>query len=296
VENGVKLRPDDGNDKSAYPPFKNRVSVLTAEDILAVWINVKSTASIDQMLQPSATPQNTQSGSVILRSGSRRHILVNPRGERTNSGEYYKQKTSNELPFGGFDFTQSPFREGNTEFIKMRNGEERAVRRYSPVDNEYKLTVLGKSFYSRLKRNYVVQIPVLVKGRRKDGSYYNIKSTLPISKMGVDRIQMRLNLTAQQRTQKIKEIVSAKLNLDEPIYEVSQEAWSYDQSSSGSWIINEETVGIHPDTRESVIALDRRVAQRLTRFPRYPSQKAYSQRPFKRAAICVASHASSPAS
>ena len=61
--------------------------------------------------------------------------------------------------------------EGNSEFIKMRNGEERAVRRYSPVDNEMKLSALGKSVYSRLKRNYVVQIPVLVKGRRKDGSY-----------------------------------------------------------------------------------------------------------------------------
>ena len=48
--------------------------------------------------------------------------------------------------------------------------------------------------------------------------------------------------------------------MDEPIYEVSQEAWSYDQSASGSWIINEETVGIDPDTRESVIALDRRVS------------------------------------
>ena len=90
---------------------------------------------------------------MILRSGNRKHILVNPTGERTNLGEYYEQKTINESPFGGFDFTQSPFREGNTEFIKKRNGEERAVRRYSVADNEYKLTVLGKSFYSRLKRN-----------------------------------------------------------------------------------------------------------------------------------------------
>ena len=91
----------------------------------------KARQSIDQMLQASATPQNTKSGSVILRSGNRRHILVNPTEERTKLREYYEQKISNDLPVGGFDFTQSPFREGNTELIVMRNGEERAVRRYS---------------------------------------------------------------------------------------------------------------------------------------------------------------------
>jgi len=188
------------------------------------------------------------------------HTLVTSTGERTALGEYYEQKSTDELPVGGFDPTQAPFREGNTEYIKMRSGEERTVRRYDPVDNEYKFTKLGKSFYSRLKRNYVVHIPVKVKGKRKDGSYYNIKSTLPISKMGVDRIEMPLNLTADQRTAKIKEIISTKLNLDEPLYEVSQEEWVYDRDARGSWIINKESVAIiNPDTQETIIALDRRV-------------------------------------
>ena len=196
------------------------------------------------MLTANVKLHNTKSGSVLLKSGNRRHTLVNTTGERTALGEYYEQKSSNELPVGGFDPTQAPFREGNTEYIKMRSGEERAVRRYDPADNEYKFTKLGKNFYSRLKRNYVVQIPVKVKGKRKDGSYYNIKSTLPISKMGVDRIEMPLNLTAAQRTARIKEIISAKLNLDEPLYEVSQEEWVYDSDAQGSWVINEESVGI----------------------------------------------------
>ena len=222
-------------------------------------MSTKAKQSIDSMLTGNAKPQNTKGGSVILRSGNKRHTLVTTTGEKTKLGEYYEGKSSTELPVGGFDHTQAPFREGNSEFIKMRSGEERVVRRYDPADNEYKLTALGKSCYSRLKRNYVVQIPVVIKGRRKDGSYYNIKSTLPVSKMGVDRNEMPLSLTPQQRTAKIKEIVSAKLNLDEPLYEVSQEEWSYDERAQGSWIINEETVGIDPESRESVIALDRRV-------------------------------------
>ena len=195
---------------------------------------LKTKQSIDVMLAANARPQSTKSGSVILKTGNKRHTLVNTTGERTALGEYYEQKTSLELPVGGFDPTQSSYREGNTEYIKMRSGEERAVRRYDPADNEFKFTKLGKNFYSRLKRNYVVQIPVKVKGKRKDGSYYNIKSTLPISKMGVDRIEMPLNLTAEQRTTKIKEIISAKLNLDEPLYEVSQEEWIYDHDAQGS--------------------------------------------------------------
>ena len=67
----------------------------------------------------------------------------------------------------------------------MQSGQERAVRCYDPVDNDYNFTTLDKTFYSRLKKNYVVQLRVLVKGRRKDGTYDHIKTTLPISKTGV---------------------------------------------------------------------------------------------------------------
>ena len=94
-----------------------------------------------------------------------------------------------------------------------------------------------------------MQIPVKVKGKRKDGSYYNIKSKRPLSKIGVDRIEMPLSLTADQRTAKIKEIISAKLNLDEPLFEVSQEEWVYDRDAQDAWVINEECVAtINPDT------------------------------------------------
>ena len=105
------------------------------------------------MLTANVSPHSTRSGSVILRNENKRHTLISTTGERTTLGEYYEQKSSAELPVGGFDPTQAPFLEGNTEFIKMRSGEKRTVRRYDPVDNEYKFTKLGKSFYSRLRRN-----------------------------------------------------------------------------------------------------------------------------------------------
>ena len=220
---------------------------------------IKARQSIDAMLTTNRKPTNTKSGAVILKDESKRHQLVDTSGSKTKIGAYWEQQTGQDLPVGGFDSGQTPFREGNTEFIYMRNGEQRAVRQYSPVDNEFKFTVLGKSFYARLKRNYVVQVPVIIKGKRKDGTEYNVKSSLPVSRMGIDRIQMPLNLTAAARTAKIKEIVTAQLNLDEPLYEVSQEEWRYDQSASGQWVVNEETVDIDLETQESVITLDRRV-------------------------------------
>ena len=131
---------------------------------------LRAEQSIDQMLTANVNPHSTKSGSVILRSGTKRHTLVSTTGERTALGSYHEQQSSEEWPVGGFDPTQAPFREGNTEYIKMRSGEERTVRRYDPVDNEYKSTKLSKSFYSRLKINCVVQIPVKIKGKRKDGS------------------------------------------------------------------------------------------------------------------------------
>ena len=103
---------------------------------------LKAKESVDNMLSANARPQTTKSGSVILKSGNRRHTFVSTTTERTQLGEYYEQKTNTDLPVGGFDPTQAQFREGNAEYIKMRNGQERVVRRSDPADNEYKFSKL----------------------------------------------------------------------------------------------------------------------------------------------------------
>ena len=69
---------------------------------------------------------------------------------------------------------------------------------------------------------------------------------------------MPLNLSREQRDARIKDMVKRQLNLDEPLYQVSQEEWTYDNGSEGAWIINEETVGRDPDNGGMVVALDRR--------------------------------------
>ena len=64
-------------------------------------MSTKAKQSIDSMLTGNAKPQNTKGGSVILRSGNKRHTLVTTTGEKTKLGEYYEGKSSTELPVGG---------------------------------------------------------------------------------------------------------------------------------------------------------------------------------------------------
>jgi len=154
-----------------------------------------------------------------------------------------------------------------------RSGEQRVTRRWDAASQDYVFTKIGKRFYGRLKRNYVVQVPVRVTGVRKNGTTYTIRSTLPVAKLGVDRVELPLNLTAAQRTLRVKELVRTQLDLTRPLYEVSKESWEYDASSDGAWIIHEETVARHPDSGAMVVALDRRVGA----LPMSPSELPFAE-------------------
>ena len=95
-------------------------------------------------------------------------------------------------------------REGNTERVKLRNGKTVITRQWDSVSGEYKFTKQGDQFYKQLRRNYVVQIPVKIVGRRLNGTTYTIKSNMPIEKLGLTKQQLPLNLTHAERKAKIK--------------------------------------------------------------------------------------------
>ena len=202
-------------------------------------MNARELTKIDAFVASGRHVANTPSGAVLARQGPRFQTLVAAEGERTEAGAYYEQKSSQELHLGGYDTSQAPQRSGDTEYVMMRSGEQRATRRWNPASQDYKFTKLGKSFYGRLKRNYLVQVPVKVTGQRKNGTTYTIRSTLPIAKLGVDRVELPLNLTTSQRTLRVKELVRIQLDLTRPLYEVSKETWEYDAASDGAWIIHE---------------------------------------------------------
>ena len=197
-------------------------------------MNAKQCERINAFIASGARPKRSASGATIARQGGRFQTLVDARGERTPAGVYYEGQTQETLSVGGFDNAQAPQRTGNAEYVTMRDGSQRVTRRWDPATQEFKFTAFGRIFYARLKRSYVVQLPVRIRGERKDGTTYTIRSTLPIAKLGLDRVEMPLNLTAAQRNAKIKEIVRRQLDLTKPIYEVSKETWEYDAASNGA--------------------------------------------------------------
>ena len=146
---------------------------------------------------------------------------------------------------GGF-LQQAARREGNTETIALRNGKRAVTRRWDPASNEFKFTAIGKKYYSTLRRNYVVDVPIIIKGKRKNGTRYEIKSHTKMEKLGMRPVEVPLNLTLDQRREYIKRAVEAAVAKDKPLYQVSDEEWSYD--AHGTWAIHEETVGVDPDS------------------------------------------------
>ena len=183
-------------------------------------MNAKQRERIDTFIASGARPKRTSSGATIARQqGGRFQTLVDARGERTPAGVYYEGQSQQTLSVGGFDTSQSPQRTGNTEYVTMRDGSQRVTRRWDPASQEFKFTAFGRIFYARLKRSYVVQLPVRIRGERKDGSTYAIRSTLPIAKLGLDRVEMPLNLTTSQRNVKIKQIVCSQLDLTKALYQ-----------------------------------------------------------------------------
>ena len=113
-------------------------------------------------------------------------LLHRPGGQKTKADEYF-ETLGGEMPGGGgFNPSQAPQREGNTEYILMRDGKKRPTRRWDPGESDWVFTALGKSFYSTTKRNYVVQVSVIIKGQiKQDRGEYEVKSWLPITKLGL---------------------------------------------------------------------------------------------------------------
>ena len=118
----------------------------------------------------------------------------------------YEQRSRNELPSGGaFNRDQVPQREGLTEHIRMRDGRERVTRRFDASSGDYTFTALGRSFYSKRRSQYVVHIPVVIEGRRKDGTSYELNSFMPTERMGIERVSLPQTLTQRQRDARVKE-------------------------------------------------------------------------------------------
>ena len=182
---------------------------------------------LDELFTQGARPQKLKTSEAIgLRSGKSIITLIDNGGQKTIAGLYWEQKAgAPPLQQGGF-LQQAARREGNTETIALRNGKRAVTRRWDPASNEFKFTAIGKKYYSTLRRNYVVDVPIIIKGKRKNGTKYEIKSHMKMEKLGMRPVEVPLNQTLDQRREYIKRAVEAAVAKDKPLYQVSDEEWS----------------------------------------------------------------------
>ena len=160
---------------------------------------------VDALLQ--AEGRLMEGARTSLRAGKRSVVLIGQDGEMTKAGEYYERATGQELGPGGYDRSQVPQRVGNTEYVKLRNGKRVKTRIWDEASGEYNFTKQGDTFYKEIYRNYVVQVPVTIVGKRANGTQYTISSQLPLEKLGLTRKTLPLNLTHKLRIAKIKDLV-----------------------------------------------------------------------------------------
>ena len=113
-------------------------------------------------------------------------LLIDRNGNTTKYGKYFYQKLNEQPPNRTFDPHQpTESSRGRTETIKLRDGSRVAVRVFNAVKNEWRLTRLGKQFYSKQNDRWTVNIPVKVHHKHKNGTYYVRKAWVASTSIAV---------------------------------------------------------------------------------------------------------------
>ena len=91
-------------------------------------------------------------------------------------------------PSRQYDRNQPLIREGPNDYIMLRGGAKKLLRSLQPNGN-YHLTKLGKSFFKDKWVDWVVHVPVIIRGVRRNGrnrgmSYERTKR-LPVTDLNV---------------------------------------------------------------------------------------------------------------
>ena len=107
-------------------------------------------------------------------------------GQLTRAGQHDYSHLGLRPPSKDFDYNQPLIREGPNDYILLRNGQKKLVR--SLQGGEHRLTKLGKGFFRDKYYEYLVHVPVIIRGRRRSGrnagAGYERRDWLPVNELG----------------------------------------------------------------------------------------------------------------
>ena len=145
-------------------------------------------------------PQIVASGATQLRNGRKFKQLVTSTGALTEAGKMYEAETGTALDTNSYGTGQTPRREGNAEYISMRRGQDRIVRKFDTATSKWMYTALGKKFFEQRRVQWIVKVPATFEGKRADGTPDRRTGYFPLN----ENISIPMAHSQAQRDRKIK--------------------------------------------------------------------------------------------
>ena len=138
-------------------------------------------------------------------------------------GVYYEDEFGQHLLTDGvkgqtFNDKQAVTKRGASEYIVLRNGKEVVVRTWKGT--KYIYTAIGKRYFAKQKRKYVIEILVNIIGYRSASEQgrsrtrnrtYTRKAYMPTSHFNIGAIFASASLSPAQHEKRIKDAVLWKL-------------------------------------------------------------------------------------
>ena len=163
-------------------------------------------------------------------------LLSRADGQLTRAGQHYYSHLGLRPPSKDFDYNQGP-----NDYILLRNGRKKLVR--SLQGGEHRLTKLGKGFFRDKYYEYLVHVPVIIRGRRRSGrnagAGYERRDWLPVNELGGAMTRHPAHLTEEQVAQRVVEAslgdpAAPILQLSDETYFLDPE-WSAPRARSTGW-------------------------------------------------------------
>ena len=130
---------------------------------MASWARQRQ--QITEAADGGARARTGADGAVVLnlRRGPGAYALLSRAdGQLTRAGQHYYPHLGLRPPSKDFDYNQPLIREGPNDYILLRNGQKKLVR--SLQGGEHRLTKLGKGFFRDKYYEYLVHVPVIIRG------------------------------------------------------------------------------------------------------------------------------------
>ena len=221
-------------------------------------------------------------------------MLSRPNGELTRAGQYYYQLIGQPPPSRQYDRNQPLIREGPNDYIMLRGGAKKLLRSLQPNGN-YQLTKLGRHFFKDKWVDWVVHVPVIMRGVRRNGRNrgmpYERTKRLPVTDLNVALSRQSEGLSDAQAARNLKASVLAQLGNPEPndiILELSDETYYLD--AMREWTFSQQAMQVVDDQVVVDTVLDQPLgALRDVSYQLFCGdeilESAFEQRPDK---LCVA--------